>query len=49
MGDNIFFLGMNNSLSLSAQDIAGCKANCIYFTDDYILYRWTTKGHSRWS
>ena len=27
---------MNNSLSLSAQDIAGCKANCIYFTDDYI-------------
>ncbi|KAK7833794.1 f-box protein skip23 [Quercus suber] len=27
---------MNYSLSLSAQDIAGCNANCIYFTDDYI-------------
>ena len=34
-GDNVFFLGMNSSLSLSTQNFFGCKANCLYFTDDY--------------
>ncbi|PIA29514.1 hypothetical protein AQUCO_05900026v1 [Aquilegia coerulea] len=32
----MLFLGSNASLSLQASDYPGCKANCIYFTDDYI-------------
>lgn len=36
IGDNVFFLCMNNSLSLSTQSFVGCKADWIYFTDDYI-------------
>nr|POE88856.1 f-box protein skip23 [Quercus suber] len=36
IGDNVFLLCMNNSLSFSIQSFVGCKANCIYFTDDYI-------------
>ncbi|PIA41419.1 hypothetical protein AQUCO_02200081v1 [Aquilegia coerulea] len=32
----MLLLGSNASMSLPASDYPGCKANCIYFTDDYI-------------
>ncbi|KAL6995934.1 hypothetical protein U1Q18_006069 [Sarracenia purpurea var. burkii] len=35
LGDQMFFLGENSSLALSALDFPGCKGNCIYYTDDY--------------
>jgi hypothetical protein len=42
IGEQVLFLGTNQSLSLSAQDFPALKANCIYFTDDscktYQLY-----------
>jgi hypothetical protein len=34
IGDQVLFLGTNQSLSLSAQNFSSLKANCIYFTDD---------------
>ncbi|XP_059451397.1 uncharacterized protein LOC132182224 [Corylus avellana] len=34
IGEQVLFLGTNQSLSLSAPDFPGLKANCIYFTDD---------------
>uniref|UniRef100_A0A5B7ANM9 KIB1-4 beta-propeller domain-containing protein n=1 Tax=Davidia involucrata TaxID=16924 RepID=A0A5B7ANM9_DAVIN len=41
LGDRALFLGYNSSISVQA-DI-GCKANCIYFTDDsYESYLFTT-------
>lgn len=33
LGDQAFFLAMDCSFSVSAQELAGCKGNCIYFTD----------------
>ncbi|XP_059451392.1 uncharacterized protein LOC132182220 [Corylus avellana] len=42
IGEQVLFLGTNQSLSLSARDFPSLKANCIYFTDDscktYQLY-----------
>lgn len=35
LGNQVLFLGENASLSLLASDFSGCKANCIYYTDDY--------------
>ncbi|KAK7840480.1 hypothetical protein CFP56_016666 [Quercus suber] len=35
IGDNVFFVGINDSLSISSQNLAKYKGNCIYFTDDY--------------
>ena len=34
LGDQALFAGDNSSMSLSASSFNGCKANCIYFTDD---------------
>ncbi|XP_077243062.1 F-box protein SKIP23-like isoform X7 [Tasmannia lanceolata] len=34
LGDQVLFLGLNSSLSLSALDFPQLKRNCIYFTDD---------------
>ena len=40
IGDQVLFLGINQSLSLPARELSGFKANNIYFTDDSrsILY-----------
>lgn len=36
IGDDAFFIGKNNSLSISSQDLpAGWRKNCIYFSDAY--------------
>ncbi|XP_042494742.1 F-box protein SKIP23-like [Macadamia integrifolia] len=35
LGDYALFLGKNSSLSVPASHFPGCRANCIYFTDDY--------------
>ena len=37
LGDQALFVGDNSSVSLSASSFNGCKANCIYFTDDHKL------------
>ncbi|XP_059451394.1 uncharacterized protein LOC132182222 [Corylus avellana] len=34
IGDQVLFVGTNQSLCLSAQSFPNLKANCIYFTDD---------------
>jgi len=40
IGDDAFFIGKNNSLSISSQNLpTGWKHNCIYFSDAY------TEGH----
>ncbi|KAK7842113.1 putative F-box protein At5g55150 [Quercus suber] len=45
LGDRALFVGDNSSVSLSASSLNGCKANCIYFTDDNIeLYEETLNG-----
>nr|POE57931.1 f-box protein [Quercus suber] len=36
LGDQALFVGDNSSMSLSASSFNGCKANCIYFTDDNV-------------
>lgn len=35
-GDHALFLGFNQSFSLLSSQFPGCKANSIYFTDDYV-------------
>ncbi|XP_021756154.1 F-box protein At2g26160-like [Chenopodium quinoa] len=35
LGDGMVFVGESASLALSASDFPGCKANCVYFTDDH--------------
>lgn len=35
LGDRMLFLGLNQSISLSAQDFQEYKRNSIYFTDDF--------------
>jgi hypothetical protein len=36
IGDDAFFIGRNNSLSISSQNLpSGWSKNCIYFTDDF--------------
>ena len=37
LGDQALFVGDNKSVSLSASSFNGCKANCIYFTDDSLF------------
>ena len=45
LGDQALFVGDNSSVSLSASSFNGCKANCIYFTDDHKLnYAYTLEG-----
>uniref|UniRef100_A0A7N2LBQ0 KIB1-4 beta-propeller domain-containing protein n=1 Tax=Quercus lobata TaxID=97700 RepID=A0A7N2LBQ0_QUELO len=45
LGDQALFVGDNSSVSLSASSFNGCKANCIYFTDDNKLnYAYTAEG-----
>ncbi|XP_057453079.1 putative F-box protein At1g65770 [Lotus japonicus] len=34
LGDRVLFLGTNESVSRSANELQGCEANSIYFTDD---------------
>ena len=34
IGDQVLFLGINQSLSLSTREVPNFKANNIYFTDD---------------
>ncbi|XP_062028517.1 putative F-box protein At1g65770 [Rosa rugosa] len=34
LGDGAFFLAMDCCFSVSAQELAGCKGNCIYFSDE---------------
>ena len=36
IGDQVIFLGTNQSISLPALDFPSLKANCIYFTDDSV-------------
>ena len=43
LGDRALFVGDNSSVSLSASSFNGCKANCIYFTDDNFEF-YGTKG-----
>ncbi|KAK7851281.1 f-box protein [Quercus suber] len=38
LGDQALFVGDKSSMSLSASSFNGCKANCIYLTDDHKLY-----------
>lgn len=33
LGDQVFVLGNDCCFSVSAQEYAGCKRNCIYFAD----------------
>ncbi|XP_027190962.1 F-box protein At2g26160-like [Cicer arietinum] len=33
--DKALFIGANSSMCFSAADFVGCRADCIYFTDDY--------------
>nr|CAD1819855.1 unnamed protein product [Ananas comosus var. bracteatus] len=40
LGDHAVFLGMSTTVAVPASDLRGCKRNCIYFTDDYVLDRW---------
>jgi hypothetical protein len=35
LGDNVLFLGLNQSLCLCAKEYPELKGNYIYFTDDY--------------
>ncbi|XP_040375231.1 F-box protein SKIP23 [Rosa chinensis] len=34
LGDRAFFLAMDCCFSVSAQELAGCRGNCIYFSDE---------------
>jgi hypothetical protein len=36
IGDNVLFLGDNDSISVLASKFPGCQPNSIYYTDDYI-------------
>ncbi|EEF34009.1 conserved hypothetical protein [Ricinus communis] len=48
LNNQVLFLGMNHSMSLSAQDFSGCDRNSIYFTDDnlYQMYEdYSYGGH----
>ncbi|KAK8710542.1 hypothetical protein V6N13_145861 [Hibiscus sabdariffa] len=38
IGDDALFLGDNSSISVAASRFLGCRSNCIYFTDDIILF-----------
>ncbi|KAK8687426.1 hypothetical protein V6N13_086241 [Hibiscus sabdariffa] len=38
IGDEALFLGDNSSISVVASRFPGCRSNCIYFTDDIILF-----------
>jgi hypothetical protein len=38
LGDRMFFIGENMSISFLAYDFRGCLGNCIYFTDDCEFY-----------
>nr|XP_023913250.1 F-box protein At2g17690-like [Quercus suber] len=45
LGDQALFVGDNSSVSLSASSFNGCKANCIYYTDDYVeVFPFTLNG-----
>ncbi|CAI0419606.1 unnamed protein product, partial [Linum tenue] len=35
LGDYALFFGGNQASFVSAEEYPGCRANCIYFTDDY--------------
>ncbi|KAK8673679.1 hypothetical protein V6N13_111997 [Hibiscus sabdariffa] len=38
IGDEVLFLGDNSSISVVTSRFPGCRSNCIYFTDDIILF-----------
>ncbi|OMO99998.1 hypothetical protein COLO4_12986 [Corchorus olitorius] len=40
LGDRCLFLGNCCTFSVLASDYPGCVANCIYFTDDHVLYNY---------
>ncbi|GAB4831712.1 hypothetical protein Ancab_005724 [Ancistrocladus abbreviatus] len=40
LGNRSLFLGDNYSMSIEASERYGCKANCIYFTDDCSAHYW---------
>ncbi|KAK4592012.1 hypothetical protein RGQ29_016475 [Quercus rubra] len=45
LGDQALFVGDNSSVSLFASSFNGCKANCIYYTDDYVeVFPFTLNG-----
>nr|XP_023882431.1 putative F-box protein At5g55150 [Quercus suber] len=45
LGGQTLFVGDNSSVSLSASSFNGCKANCIYYTDDYVeVFPFTLNG-----
>ncbi|KAH1244202.1 putative F-box protein [Glycine soja] len=35
LGERLFFVGGNSSLSFCASEFDACSSDCIYFTDDY--------------
>ncbi|KAK6914200.1 Domain unknown function DUF295 [Dillenia turbinata] len=37
LGDGVVFVGMSESMWVSASEFRECKRNCIYFTDDYSM------------
>ncbi|XP_059431515.1 F-box protein At2g17036-like [Corylus avellana] len=39
IGDDAFFVGDNQSISISTSDFPYCQPNSIYYTDDYIFTR----------
>ncbi|PIA44721.1 hypothetical protein AQUCO_01700366v1 [Aquilegia coerulea] len=45
LGDCSLFLGYNMSFSVSSSNLSGCKANCIYFTDDKYLFKKNFGGY----
>ncbi|GAB4827341.1 hypothetical protein Ancab_034228 [Ancistrocladus abbreviatus] len=40
LGNRSLFLGDNCSMSIEASERYGCKANCIYYTDDCFAHYW---------
>ena len=43
LDNRALFLGRNSSISVKASDFSGCKANCIYFTDNFEKH-WSIPG-----
>ncbi|CAK9186233.1 unnamed protein product [Ilex paraguariensis] len=37
LGGDALFLGDNQSMAVLASDFPGCRPNCIYFTDHYLM------------
>ncbi|XP_022773116.1 F-box protein At2g26160-like [Durio zibethinus] len=47
LGNRALFLGHNSSFSIQVTSNSGCKADCIYFTDDYYCFSSYQESHRR--